>query len=124
MGCATRALALGKLVEDGIIYGGDANGTPQKLLDAAGEMQGAKNRAPLLLRCACLFACRGGGHTPPGVGPLHGRNGKAAAATPKRFWGAAPRAAAMRISCAARAHAAASAACSDIRRVKEMQLKK
>ena len=37
---------------------------------------------------------------------------------------AAPRAAAMRISCAARAHAAASAACSDIRRVKEMQLKK
>ena len=63
MGHATRALALGKLVKDGIIYGGGANGTLQKLLDAAGKMQGAKNRAPLLLRCVCLFAYRGGGHT-------------------------------------------------------------
>ena len=65
VGCATRALALGKPVGGGAIYGGGANGTPQGLLDAAGGVQGAKSRAPLLLRHACPLAHRGGGVAVP-----------------------------------------------------------
>ena len=57
-------MALGKLVGGGAIYGGGANGTPQELLGAAGGVQGAKHRAPLLLRCACPAAHSNGAHIP------------------------------------------------------------